>query len=328
MGVTSSGRARDGAEATARDALDATQGPSPVRRGSAIGGRRPAKPSPRLSLVVVSHPKSAMLGRTVELPPGASLILGRGPAADVDFAACTEVSRVHARVWETGGIVRIEDLGSRNGTYVNGATVAEAHQLASGDGIQLGSIHLKFFAGAHVEQAFYEAMYELASRDELTGVHNRRKLIDELNREFALACRYGRPLTLVLMDVNGLKRINDRHGHRAGDLALRQLADLVSREVRREVIFARIGGDEFALLCPETGAAGARAMVERLRGAIAGHPFAADGQALEVSCSFGIAEASPELGGPDALYQAADAALYAGKGEPGDASRLPVPGAV
>jgi diguanylate cyclase (GGDEF)-like protein len=278
-----------------------------------------------MSLVVVSHPKTAMLGRSIELPVDGSLVLGRGPAADVDFAACTEISRAHARVWEAGGVVRVEDLGSRNGTFVNGDPVTESRTLASGDALQLGTIYLKFFAGHHVERAFYETMYELASRDELTGVHNRRKLEEELAREFALATRYQRPLTLVLLDVDGLKAINDRHGHRAGDAVLRQLADLVGREVRREVVFARLGGDEFALLCPETDVAGAGAMVDRLRAAIARHRFSVDALDLEVTCSFGLAQASPALGGPDELYEAADDALYAGKARAAVVSAAPVP---
>jgi diguanylate cyclase (GGDEF)-like protein len=278
-----------------------------------------------MSLVVVSHPKTAMLGRSIELPVDGSLVLGRGPAADVDFAACTEISRAHARVWEAGGVVRVEDLGSRNGTFVNGDPVTESRTLASGDALQLGTIYLKFFAGHHVERAFYETMYELACRDELTGVHNRRKLEEELAREFALATRYQRPLTLVLLDVDGLKAINDRHGHRAGDAVLRQLADLVGREVRREVVFARLGGDEFALLCPETDVAGAGAMVDRLRAAIARHRFSVDALDLEVTCSFGLAQASPALGGPDELYEAADDALYAGKARAAVVSAAPVP---
>lgn len=271
-------------------------------------------PVERLSLVIVSHPETAMLGRSIDLPAGRSVVIGRGPGADVDFSECTDVSRAHARIWEEDGVVRIEDLGSSNGTSVNGGSVLVGPRvLASGDGIQIGSIYLKFFAGNHVERTFYQAMYELASRDELTGVHNRRRFEEELEREFALTIRYRRPLTLTLLDIDGFKAINDRHGHRAGDAVLRQLAAVVGRELRRDVVFARLGGDEFALICRETDAAAAGAMVDRLREAIGRHRFDVDSRELVVTCSFGLAEASPEMAGPDDLFEAADAELYAGK---------------
>lgn len=267
----------------------------------------------RLTLVVVAHPDAGLLGRGFELTPGGSLTIGRARDADLVFPEPTEISRRHARIWEEDGAARIEDLGSRNGTFVNGEGVTAPRVLANGDNVQVGPVYLKFFAGHHVERAFYDAMYELASRDELTGVHNRRKLDEALAREFALAHRYRRPLSLALLDIDGLKAINDRHGHRAGDAVLKQVAELVSANLRRETIFARMGGDEFAVLCPETGAASGQEMIARLRAAIDRHRFDLGGTTIRVSCSLGIADLAPEMTGPEDLYQAADRSLYAGK---------------
>jgi diguanylate cyclase (GGDEF)-like protein len=267
----------------------------------------------RLTLVVVAHPDAGLLGRGFELTPGGGLTIGRARDADLSFPEPTEVSRRHARIWEEAGTVRVEDLGSRNGTFVNGQEVTAPRVLNNGDNVQIGPVYLKFFAGHHVERAYYDAMYELASRDELTGVHNRRKLDEELTREFALAHRYRRPLSLALLDIDGLKTINDRHGHRAGDAVLRQMADLVSASLRRETIFARMGGDEFAVLCPETNAASGEEMVARLRAVIDRHRFDVGGTTIRVSCSLGVAQLEPGMAVPDDLYQAADRSLYARK---------------
>ena len=271
-----------------------------------------------LTLIVVAHPDAAMLGRSFELPVGTSLTVGRESKVDLSFPGRTDVSRWHARVWEAEGVVWVEDLKSRNGTVVNGEPVTEPHRLANGDILQIGSVYLKFFAGNHVERAYYDAMYELASRDELTGVHNRRKLDEELDREFALAYRYRRPLALVLLDIDGLKSINDRYGHRAGDSVLRQVADLVGRSLRRETVFARLGGDEFAVLCPETGAVAGREMVARLRAVIDHHLFTVAAGEINVSCSFGVAQIEPTMTASSDLYQAADTSLYAWKGGAND----------
>ena len=299
------------------DEADATSSGGPPRP--------PARSSWPLTLIVVAHPDSAMLGRSFELPAGISLTVGREPKVDLSFLGRSDISRWHARVWEAEGEVWVEDLKSRNGTAVNGERVTAPHRLANGDILQVGSVYLKFFAGNHVERAYYDAMYELASRDELTGVHNRRKLDEELDREFALASRYHRPLALVLLDIDGLKSINDRYGHRAGDLVLRQVADLVGRSLRRETVFARLGGDEFAVLCPETSAEAGREMVTRLRTVIDRHLFTVAAGDLHVSCSFGVAQIEASMKAASDLYQAADTSLYAWKGGANDpAPRLAV----
>ena len=296
----------------------------PVGEADGTEGGGPPRKRPRsrwpLTLIVVAHPDAAMLGRSFELPAGTSLTVGREAKVDLSFPGRTDVSRWHARIWEAEGMVWVEDLKSRNGTFVNGGAVTAPRKLANGEIVQVGSVYLKFFAGNHVERAYYDAMYELASRDELTRVHNRRKLNEELDREFALASRYGRPLALVLLDIDGLKSVNDRYGHRAGDSVLRQVAELVGRSLRRETVFARLGGDEFAVLCPETGAATGRDMVSRLRAVIDRHPFTVGGREIRVSCSFGVAQIEPAMKSASDLYQAADTSLYACKGGEGATS--------
>jgi diguanylate cyclase (GGDEF)-like protein len=148
---------------------------------------------------------------------------------------------------------------------------------------------------------------EASLTDALTGLGNRRHFDQRLREELARAARYQTPLALLLIDVDGLKVINDRGGHEAGDLALRRVAEAIAKTARRTDAAARVGGDEFALLVPET-ANDAISLAERVRGAAA-----ADGDE-PVSVSIGIADLShtPSFDAAE-LYRAADRALYASK---------------
>jgi diguanylate cyclase (GGDEF)-like protein len=155
---------------------------------------------------------------------------------------------------------------------------------------------------------------DLANTDELTGLANRRHFMESLQREIERARRYNSALSLVLLDLDHFKRVNDTHGHAAGDDVLRETASIL-REVCRDVDeAARIGGEELALLLPETNAAGARVMAERVRRRIEQTALASPaGAAYEVTASFGVASLDEEIDTPDRLLQASDAALYRAK---------------
>lgn len=158
------------------------------------------------------------------------------------------------------------------------------------------------------------AMQELATRDELTGLYNRRELVHRLTAELDRASRTGRPLSFVLLDVDHFKSINDRFGHPAGDAVLRQLACIVGAEVRTTDTAARYGGEEIALVFPETDVEQAVAIAERLRACIAAEPFDVDAAPdLVVTASFGVACLDPDTTCFEALLAAADEALYEAK---------------
>ena len=116
----------------------------------------------------------------------------------------------------------------------------------------------------------------------------------------------------ILFDVDDFKQINDEHGHLCGDFVLQQIARIGRREMRREELLGRLGGDEFGILSPEVEADGAVVLAERLRTAIAARRFSAEfiTQPLEVTCSFGVAQLTPEMSNPEAFFSAADSALY------------------
>ncbi len=125
------------------------------------------------------------------------------------------------------------------------------------------------------------------------GLHNRRFFFERLDAEIDRAQRYGRPPSLVLVDLDHFKRINDTFGHTTGDAILRETARVLRENVRETDDIARYGGEEFVLLLMETGLADASAVAEKLRAAVATHDFAAGGAALRVTISLGVAELGP-----------------------------------
>ena len=152
-------------------------------------------------------------------------------------------------------------------------------------------------------------MEEQATTDSLTGVSNRRGLQQALLQGLAEARTGGKPLALVMFDIDHFKRVNDTHGHAVGDRILSQLAWLVQENVRDSDLFARWGGEEFVVLCRGTALAQASALAEKLRRLIADHAFEGG---LRVTSSFGVA-ALGDGGSPAALFNAADGALYEAK---------------
>jgi diguanylate cyclase (GGDEF)-like protein len=219
------------------------------------------------------------------------------------------------------GRVTLEDLGSRNGTYLNDRALQGPVELRSGDRFQLGNVHFKFLHERDVEHAYYEAIYEMVVRDGLTGIYNRRKFFEEGAREFARAQRHSRPLALLLLDLDHFKRVNDDLGHLAGDTTLKQLAARLQPLVRTEELFARIGGEEFAVLCPETDIERAGILAEKLRRLAGGTPFDAGGVLVPITVSIGVAVALPGMSRLEDLLRAADRALYTAKNEGRDRVR-------
>lgn len=265
------------------------------------------------SVILIAHPDDQLLGYRYDLKPGSVLIIGRSPDADVSLPEIRSISRMHARVEHRGSTVVIEDLGSTNGTIVNDERIKAGTSLASGDRFQVGSCHFKLLHDQDVEIAYHQTIYNLVVQDGLTDAFTKRKFNEEFAREFSRAGRYDRPLSLVLFDLDHFKAVNDSHGHLCGDSVLQGVAARVRRQVRAEQIFARVGGEEFAILCPETEANLARIFAERLRLDIDGVPFCWSEIEVKVTCSFGVAELSGEMSDADELFKAADRALYIAK---------------
>lgn len=253
----------------------------------------------------------AALGRIFPIQPGQT-ILGRAP--DVQVALLdSEVSRHHARLTLEGGRLLLEDLGSTNGTLVNGVAVREPAVLQAGDRLSLGGHVLKVVALDPLERAFHETLLDLSTRDPLTGLANRSSILAELQTRFGLSLRYDRPLSVAVCDLDRFKQINDTHGHGGGDFVLRTFGERLLTLLREVDLAGRIGGEEFLMILPETDLDGARAFAERLRKAVASVPVPLPGLALQITGSLGIAQRKPGDQDAGQLLARADAALYRAK---------------
>ncbi len=226
------------------------------------------------------------------------------------------VSRRHACILRRQGRMFVKDLGSTNGTYLNDQEVQQETPLRSGDLIKVGGSIFKFLTGdtaGNVELQYHETIYTLTIQDGLTGVNNKRYFLEYLEREMGRCHRYGRPLTLMMFDIDFFKKINDVHGHLAGDYVLRELAQTIKRMVRKEQCFARYGGEEFAVVIPEDGGDKARVFGEKIRRTIEGKQFVFENQEIPVTVSIGVADMMPDMVDPLQFIKIADANLYKAK---------------
>jgi diguanylate cyclase (GGDEF)-like protein len=265
------------------------------------------------NLILIAHPEDKRLGMRVRLTPGTSIEIGRSPTAEIALPEVLSISRQHARLTYAAELVSLEDLGSTNGTYVNGHLIDGPTVLKSGDRFQVAGVHFKFLHERDPEHAYYETIYDLVTRDGLTEIYNRRKYEEEAEREFARAKRHHRPLCLITFDLDDFKLINDTYGHLCGDFVLKQITTLVAAVLRPEQVFARVGGDEFVILTPETTIAGSEALAEKLRERVAGLEYTYCGCAVRVTCSFGVAQLDGDMTRPEHLREAADRALLGSK---------------
>ena len=270
----------------------------------------PKKPGDQRAYIIV------LAGQNVgELYKVASepLTLGRGGAADVRLVD-EGISRFHCRIAVDGGEVYLEDLTSRNGTFLNGERVTR-RALKDGDKIQLGrATVLKFSLHDQLEESFQRRMFDSALRDGLTRAYNKRYFLDRLQGEVRFSLRHRSPLALLLFDLDHFKQVNDSHGHLAGDRVLADFAGFVLDSIRHEDVFARYGGEEFVILCRMIGAADATRFAERLRRGTEALRIEHQGTIIPISASIGIA-CLPELAVDTAngLLMAADRALYQAK---------------
>jgi diguanylate cyclase (GGDEF)-like protein len=151
----------------------------------------------------------------------------------------------------------------------------------------------------------------LSVTDDLTQLYNSRYLNQVLRREAKRASRSGRPLSLLFLDLDGFKGVNDNHGHQAGSTALVEAAAVIRRCARETDMVARFGGDEFAIILPDTGSEGAAAVGDRVRERLAAHPFlAGNGLSLRLTASVGVATLPDVAASAEELVRAADMAMY------------------
>jgi diguanylate cyclase (GGDEF)-like protein len=248
-------------------------------------------------------------------PPNGRVVVGRDTACDLTLTDGS-VSRNHAalQVHEDGNIT-LEDLGSTNGTSVNGQALTGRRKVQIGDTVMVGGVTLRLERLSLKEVSHLTKVVQrlsLANKDALTGLVTRHFLDDELP---GLAARYRAtsvPVSVLFMDVDHFKKVNDTFGHGAGDDVLRAVARLLVMHVRDADTCVRYGGEEFVVVLPNCDERGGFSTSERLRQEIARHDWRAYQEGLAVTVSAGVAElgADEEI---KAWLDRADRALYAAK---------------
>jgi diguanylate cyclase (GGDEF)-like protein len=164
------------------------------------------------------------------------------------------------------------------------------------------------------EEEMRNELMRMASVDELTGIWNRRKFLELAENEAERYIRYHRPYTLMMIDLDFFKTVNDRYGHVSGDAALKQFAEIVRGQIRGIDVFGRLGGEEFGIVLPETGIGEAVVLGQRICRALYNTDIrVSDGRFVKVTASIGLAEAGPAYATLDEVISAADTALYRAK---------------
>lgn len=243
----------------------------------------------------------------------ARILLGRAPTADL-ILDDDGISRFHAVITMEDGRFHIEDLGSKNGVIVNGFKVT-SHALEEGDRVQLGAnTLLKFALQDDVEEQFQQELYRSVTLDPLTGIYNRRHIVDRMRSECAYARRQGTPVSVLMIDLDHFKRVNDTYGHLAGDAVLRETAKAIHSTLRAEDIFGRYGGEELCAILRGIEAPNALLAGRRIVEIVRNNRVIAGAHTLQVTVSVGAATSVHNLlDTPQELIDAADRALYRAK---------------
>jgi two-component system, cell cycle response regulator len=264
-------------------------------------------------LIFISAKTAELVGKMVKLEKN-EVSMGRADESTLQVED-DGVSRKHCKISVSpNGQFQLIDLGSTNGTFLNGAKVNIA-PLQDGDKIQVGAnTVLKFSLQDQLEEAYQRSIYESATRDGLTRLFNKKYFLDTLRKEFAYCVRHRVPLSVVMADVDFFKRINDTHGHPAGDHVLQRVAAKIGESIRQEDLFARYGGEEFALMLRESPADKAIRCAERCRVAVSSAEFLFGGVPIRATISLGVASLNAsDFAHADELIAAADSYLYRAK---------------
>ncbi|HEX4515085.1 MAG TPA: GGDEF domain-containing protein [Polyangiaceae bacterium] len=266
--------------------------------------------SRRGALVVL---KGADVGRTYVLD--ADTIIGRSRDATIHYDD-KGMSRRHARVLKQDNRFFVEDLGSRNGTFVSGERVIGRTELVDGARIVLSAgLVLRFNMLDEVEERVTKQLFEASTRDALMNIYNRRYFDERLAAEVSFAHRHKGLLGLLLFDIDHFKRINDTHGHLAGDAVLQAVSKKLGTLIRTEDVLARYGGEEIGIIARGVPLDGLVVLADRLRRAVHDTVTAYENLPLRVTVSIGVAtisECDAHATG-DLLVALADERLYKAK---------------
>ncbi len=271
----------------------------------------PLQPKGTDCIVVIYTKQPTLLGKRFPLENSPTRV-GRGADNEIVLDG-DSVSRRHAQFDRKGEGWSLSDVGSTNGTYCNDEQIAGATTLRNGDRVKVGPTIFKFLSGADVESQYHEEIYRLTIMDGLTQIYNARYLYEALEREIIRCRRHERDLSVIMFDIDYFKRINDVHGHLAGDFVLKELARIIQQRIRRDEVFARYGGEEFSIILPETPLEGAVSLAETLRQRVEEHVFSFQADTIKVTISIGAAQLTDADKTANELLKRADELLYQAK---------------
>ncbi len=275
--------------------------------------------SGRLCLVIQDCPDRKLVGRSVELE-GSYLVIGRAEerSSHQEHGALwlqdDKVSSCHAILRANDGALRVRDCGSTNGTKLVGAeeTNAREFDVAHGDTLKIGATLFKVLPVESPEAQTYSALGDQVYYDALTGARNRRYFYEELPRRIAQQTQTDGGLSLCVFDIDHFKSVNDTHGHDVGDAMLKAVANRLKARTRGADLFARFGGEEFALVLNGVSQEQAYAIAEQFRARIDAEVFACGAVELPISVSIGVAHLQ-EQDTIETLFRRADQQLLAAK---------------
>jgi diguanylate cyclase (GGDEF)-like protein len=258
-------------------------------------------------LVIIS---GANIGHQHQITVSQSMV-GRSMNADIQIDD-DSASRDHAFIIRDTSGYRVRDNNSKNGCFLNDTRVDE-HQMQDGDLLRIGGTILKFLSGNDIEQAYHEELFNLAKVDGLTNIYNRRHFTASLESEIDRARRYNRELSLMMIDIDHFKNINDTLGHRAGDHVLKELAAIIVNRSRRVDYVCRYGGEEFAIIMPEVDIMGAFKFAVMLKDTVCEHSFLFEHNEIHITVSIGVSDNMEGDQTADELTETTDRRLYLAK---------------
>ncbi len=290
---------------------------------AAIGNETLIRESKTLKLKLEEARKSKpCLVLVLGKPLGKSFILGSKPLSIGRGSECeipivdTSLSRTHAQILrDKEGRYYVRDLGSTNGTFVNERKLEprKASALNDGDFIKSGNIVFKFVAKGRIDNVFHKDMLKLAMSDDLTGIPNRKSIMAVLEEQFHKARTANQALSLIVLDLDDFKSVNDTFGHAAGDFVLTETARVTQKAIRNKDYLGRFGGDEFLAVLCDTSLADACVIAERIRSKLEKHRFGYEGTGIGLTASLGVACLDKSMQSIEGLFKRADAAHYKAK---------------
>ena len=251
------------------------------------------------------------IGRRIPLADD-SITMGRSDEATI-MIRDTAVSRLHLKIEHEpqSGVYVVNDLGSTNGTVLNDKKTLKG-VLSEGDKIAIGRTILRFSWIDAIDMAFHGEVDKLINIDSLTGLVLKRRFDEELNRHVAVALANRSALSMLMMDMDGLKQINDTYGHPFGAYSISETGKIIKGIISSKGLASRFGGDEFMAFLPNIALEEAREIAEQIRHSVKHHDYEKDGTPFTVTMSIGLAGLR-ENDSLETLLKRADDALYVSK---------------